>query len=75
MFNDTKRIRNHRYNVRLDDYEFDILNSIAVYQGTNIAAVMREMAIQHAIQSILPPGNPAQITIIQGKSEDAKAAP
>ena len=48
MYPDPKRIRQHRIVVRLDQYEHDVLASIANYQGEAIATMARNLIMREA---------------------------
>ena len=62
MYPDPKRVRIHRYNVRLDQYEHDYLQSLANLIGTSPATLIRELALKQALADItLEPQFIAQI--------------
>lgn len=52
MYPDPKRVRIHRYNVRLDQYEHDYLQSLANLIGTSPATLIRELALKQALADI-----------------------
>lgn len=52
MYPDPKRVRIHRYNVRLNQYEHDYLQSLANLVGTSPATLIRELALQQALADI-----------------------
>jgi len=52
MYPDAKRIRKHRVMVRLDDYEHDLVSSIANYQGEELAVLLRQIVMREAVAII-----------------------
>jgi len=54
MYPDPNRVRIHRITVNLDQYEDDVIQSIANYKGIEPAVLLRELAMQSAVDSITP---------------------
>lgn len=52
MYPDAKRIRKNRVMVNLDDYEHDLVSSIANYQGEELAVLLRQMVMREAVAII-----------------------
>lgn len=52
MYPDPKRVRIHRYNVRLDQYEHDYLQSLANLIGTSPATLIRQLALKQALADL-----------------------
>lgn len=52
MYPDPKRIRMHRINVRVDDYEKDLLQALANYQGEQLTTLARELMLREARQVV-----------------------
>lgn len=50
MYPDPKRIRQNRLTIRLDDYEHELLQALANYQGEQLATLLREMVMREARQ-------------------------
>ena len=50
MYPDPKRIRNNRLTIRLDDYEADLVQSLANYKGEQLSTLLREMVLREAHQ-------------------------
>lgn len=50
MYPDRKRVRQHRLTVRVDDYEMDLLNAMANYQGEQLSTLLRELLMREAQQ-------------------------
>lgn len=49
MYADTKRIRDNRVTIRLDDYEHALIKALADYQGNPPATLVRELVMREAI--------------------------
>ena len=49
MYPDAKRIRSHRVMLRLDDYEHQLVSSIANYQGEELAVLVRQIVMREAL--------------------------
>lgn len=52
MYPDAKRIRKHKVMLRLDDYEHQLVSSIANYQGEQLAVLMRQIIMREALAVI-----------------------
>ncbi len=52
MYPDAKRIRKHKVMLRLDDYEHQLVSSIANYQGEEIAVLVRQIVMREALAAI-----------------------
>ncbi len=52
MYPDAKRIRSHRVMLRLDDYEHQLVSSLADYQGEAIAVMVRQIVMREAVAVI-----------------------
>lgn len=52
MYPDAKRIRSHRVMLRLDDYEHQLVSSIANYQGEELAVLVRQIVMREALAVI-----------------------
>ena len=52
MYPDAKRIRSHRVMLRLDDYEHQLVSSIANYQGEELAVLVRQIVMREALTVI-----------------------
>ena len=50
MYPDPKRVRDHRITIRLDDYEFAFLISLANLVGEQPAALARRVLLKDAAQ-------------------------
>nr|WP_241820817.1 hypothetical protein [Herbaspirillum sp. C7C8] len=48
MYQDPKRVRQHRHMLRLDDYEQKLVESLAAYQGEQVSTLLRELALRQA---------------------------
>ncbi len=48
MYADTKRIRDNRVTIRLDDYEHALIKALAEYQGESPATLVRELVVREA---------------------------
>ncbi|UIN20300.1 hypothetical protein LAZ82_17695 [Herbaspirillum frisingense] len=48
MYQDPKRVRQHRHMLRLDDYEQRLVESLAAYQGEQVSTLLRELALRQA---------------------------
>lgn len=46
MYPDPKRIRSNRLTIRLDDYETDLVKSLANYKGEQLSTLLREMVMK-----------------------------
>ena len=60
MYPDPKRVRNNRVIIRLDDYEFDLIKSIAVLQGNHTSTTARELLMSAASRILEPEQKPSQ---------------
>lgn len=49
-YHDPKRLRVNRVTLRLDDYEQELLQAMANYQGEQLSTLLREMALREAEQ-------------------------
>lgn len=52
MYPDPSLVRCHRINIRLDQYESDLLQAIANYKGMPLATLIRNLAIEQAIDDL-----------------------
>lgn len=52
MYPDPARVRIHRYNVRLDQYEHDYLQSLANLIGISPATLIRQLALKQALADL-----------------------
>ena len=52
MYPDAKRIRKHTVMLRLDDYEHQLVSSIADYQGEELAVLVRQIVMREALAAI-----------------------
>ena len=52
MYPDAKRIRKHTVALRLDDYEHQLVSSIANYQGEELAVLVRQIVMREALAVI-----------------------
>jgi hypothetical protein len=52
MYPDTKRIRDNRVMLRLDDYEHQLVVALANYQGEPLATLMRKMIMREAAELV-----------------------
>lgn len=57
MYPDAKRIRSHRVMLRLDDYEHQLVSSIANYQGEELAVLVRQIVMREALAVIAADDN------------------
>ncbi|MDY7547251.1 hypothetical protein QN360_13080 [Glaciimonas sp. CA11.2] len=48
MYPDTKRIRHNRLTLRFDDYEHDLIQALANYQGEQPSTLLRQMILREA---------------------------
>lgn len=48
MYPDPNRIRQHRFTVRLDRYEHDLITALANYQGEQPATLLRHLVMREA---------------------------
>jgi len=47
---DPKRVRDHRLTLRLDDYEHELVQALANYQGEPLSTLLRDMVVREAQQ-------------------------
>ncbi|MED5594509.1 hypothetical protein [Janthinobacterium sp. P210006] len=66
MYPDAKRIRSHRVMLRLDDYEHQLVSSLADYQGEALAVLVRQIVMREALAVIA--GDEANIDSVQLRS-------
>jgi len=52
MYPDAKRIRKHKVMLRLDEYEHQLVSSIADYQGEELAVLVRQIVMREALATI-----------------------
>lgn len=52
MYPDPKRVRVYRYNIRLDQYEHDYLQSLANLIGISPATLIRQLALKQALADL-----------------------
>ncbi|SPJ33458.1 hypothetical protein [Kushneria phyllosphaerae] len=52
MHNDPRRYKTNRVHVNFDDYEFDLLEALARYNGLQMATMLREMVMREALESL-----------------------
>lgn len=57
MYPDPKRVRDHRITLRLDDYEFALLTSLANYLGEQPATLARRALFSEAAQLLASDAN------------------
>lgn len=50
MYPDPKRVRDNRITLRLDDYEFQLIQALANYQGDQPSTMARELLLREAQQ-------------------------
>jgi uncharacterized protein (DUF1778 family) len=62
-------VRAHRINIRLDRYEVDLLQAMANYQGTPLATLIRNLALQQALEDLALSADPKSS---EPSIEDAK---
>jgi uncharacterized protein (DUF1778 family) len=55
MYPDPKRVRDNRITLRLDDYEFELIQALANYQGDQPSTMARELLLREA-QQVLTQG-------------------
>lgn len=48
MYPDERRIKNNRVIVRFDDFEYELLVSLAAYRGDQLATMLREIIMNDA---------------------------
>lgn len=60
MYPDPKRVKDNRITIRLDDYEHDLLQALANYQGEQLATLLREMIMREA-RLLAQSGSPASL--------------
>lgn len=48
MYPDPKRVRDNRVVVRLNDYEYELLASLARKQGSPLSTLVREIVVKEA---------------------------
>jgi len=54
MYADTKRLRNHRVTINLDEYEAAVINALVNYTGTPPSTLLRQMLFAQAEETLLP---------------------
>ncbi|MDO8908893.1 MAG: hypothetical protein Q7W55_10420 [Pseudohongiella sp.] len=54
MYQDTKRIRQNRVSINLDDYEAALIQALVDYTGSERATLIRDMVVAQA-QAVLMP--------------------
>lgn len=52
MYQDPKRVRQHKFTVYLDDYEAAIIQAHANYSGQSRAETMRQMMLREAQEAL-----------------------
>ena len=52
MYSDTKRIRNNRLTIRLDEYEHALIQALANYTGEQPSTLLRQMAMMQAEETL-----------------------
>ena len=57
MYSDPKRVRDNRLTLRLDDYEYDLIQALANYQGDQPATLARELLLREAQQVLSSAGS------------------
>nr|WP_315210805.1 DUF1778 domain-containing protein [uncultured Albidiferax sp.] len=50
MYPDSKRVRQNRLTLRVDDYEHQLLQALANYQGEQLSTLLRQMVMREARQ-------------------------
>ncbi len=50
MYPDPKRVRDNRLTLRLDDYEHELVQALANYQGEQLSTLLRELVMREAKQ-------------------------
>lgn len=55
---DPKRVKANRFQIRLDQYEHNLIQALAEYQGIEPAALIRELAIRQALNDLCLPAYP-----------------
>lgn len=60
MYPDPKRVKDNRITIRLDDYEHNLLQALANYQGEQLATLLREMIMREA-RLLAQSGGPASL--------------
>lgn len=50
MYPDPKRVRDNRITLRLDDYEYALIEALANYQGDQPSTMVRELVLREAQQ-------------------------
>lgn len=53
MYPDPKRIRQHRIMLRLDDYEHELVQALANYQGESLATLARQLVMRQATEVLI----------------------
>jgi uncharacterized protein (DUF1778 family) len=48
MYPDPKRVRDNRLTLRLDDYEHELVQAMALRQGEQLSTLVRRMAVREA---------------------------
>lgn len=48
MYADKKRIKANKLMLRFDDYEFELINAMAAYQGEQPSVFLRELVLREA---------------------------
>ncbi|PZP30458.1 MAG: hypothetical protein DI603_15150 [Roseateles depolymerans] len=48
MYPDPKRVRDNRITLRLDDYEYELIQALANYQGDQPSTLARELLLREA---------------------------
>ena len=64
MYPDTKRIRSNRLTLRFDDYEHDLIQALANYQGEQPSTLLRQLVLREAAAALEINGN----RIVSGKA-------
>jgi hypothetical protein len=64
MYPDTKRIRRNRLTLRFDDYEHDLIQALANYQGEQPSTLLRQLVLREAAAALGINGN----RIVDGKA-------
>lgn len=58
---DPKRVKANRLQIRLDQYENNLIQALAEYSGVEPAALVRELAIRQALNDLCLPAYPKNI--------------
>ncbi|WP_017454526.1 hypothetical protein [Herbaspirillum rubrisubalbicans] len=64
MYQDPKRVRQHRHMLRLDDYEQKLVESLAAYQGEQVSTLLRELALRQAAAILASDSNDSVSRIV-----------